>query len=56
MDFKVVVTDVFKKQVKSIAKKHSSLKSDLENLIYSLERTQFRESRWVKTASKSVWQ
>jgi hypothetical protein len=32
------VTDVFKKQVKSIAKKHSSLKSDLENLIYSLER------------------
>lgn len=37
MNFNVVVTDVFKKHVKSIAKKHTSLKSDLEKLIVSLE-------------------
>ena len=38
MNFNVFVTDIFKKHVKSIAKKHSSLKSDLENLISSLEK------------------
>ena len=38
MSFNVVVTDTFKKHVKSIAKKHSSLKTDLEKLINSLEK------------------
>lgn len=37
MSYNVVVTDGFKKHAKSIAKKHRSLKSDLENLIESLE-------------------
>jgi mRNA-degrading endonuclease RelE of RelBE toxin-antitoxin system len=37
MSFNVVVTDSFKKHAKSIAKKHPSLKSDLEKLIDSLE-------------------
>jgi hypothetical protein len=37
MNFKVVVTDGFKKQAKGIAKKHRFLKSDLTKLIYSLE-------------------
>lgn len=37
MSFNIVVTDGFKKHAKSIAKKHRSLKSDLETLIYSLE-------------------
>ena len=37
MIFKIVVTDGFKKHAKSIAKKHRSLKSDLEKLIASLQ-------------------
>ena len=37
MSFNVVVTDGFKKHAKSIAKKHRSLKSDLEKLISSIE-------------------
>lgn len=37
MSFSVVVTDGFKKHAKSIAKKHPSLKSDLKNLVGSLE-------------------
>ncbi len=37
MSFSVVVTDAFKKQAKKIAKKHPSLKSDLSQLIHSLE-------------------
>jgi len=37
MSFNVVVTDGFKKHAKSIAKKHHSLKSDLDKLIGSLE-------------------
>ena len=37
MSFNVVVTDGFKKHAKGIAKKHRSLKSDLNNLINSLE-------------------
>lgn len=37
MNFNVVVTDGFKKHAKSIAKKHRSLKSDLDKLIDSLE-------------------
>lgn len=37
MSFNVVVTDGFKKHAKGIAKKHHSLKSDLDKLIHSLE-------------------
>jgi mRNA-degrading endonuclease RelE of RelBE toxin-antitoxin system len=37
MSFNVVVTDGFKKHAKSIAKKHRSLKSDLDKLIDSLQ-------------------
>lgn len=37
MSFNVVVTDGFKKHAKGIAKKHRSLKSDLDKLIDSLE-------------------
>lgn len=37
MSFNVVVTDGFKKHAKGIAKKHRSLKTDLGNLIESLE-------------------
>ena len=37
MNFNVVVTDGFKKHAKGIAKKHRSLKSDLNKLIDSLE-------------------
>lgn len=37
MSYNVVVTDGFRKHVKSIAKKHPSLKSDLKKLIDSLE-------------------
>jgi len=37
MSFNIVVTDGFKKHAKSIAKKHHSLKSDLDKLIGSLE-------------------
>ena len=37
MSFNVVVTDGFKKRAKGIAKKHRSLKSDLDKLINSLE-------------------
>jgi hypothetical protein len=38
MNFNVIVTSGFKKQAKGIGKKHPSLKSDIENLIYSLEK------------------
>ena len=38
MNFNVVVTDGFKKHAKGIAKKHPSLKSDLDKLIDSLEK------------------
>ncbi|MBK8807994.1 MAG: type II toxin-antitoxin system RelE/ParE family toxin [Bacteroidales bacterium] len=38
MSFNVIVTTVFKKQAKSIAKKHHSLKTDIEKLIASLEK------------------
>jgi mRNA-degrading endonuclease RelE of RelBE toxin-antitoxin system len=37
MSFNVIVTTGFKKYAKSIAKKHRSLKADLEGLIVSLE-------------------
>lgn len=37
MNFKVIVTSGFKKHAKRIAKKHSSLKSDISILIDSLE-------------------
>lgn len=37
MSFNVVVSDSFKKHAKGIAKKHRSLKSDLNKLIDSLE-------------------
>jgi hypothetical protein len=37
MSFNVVVTDGFKKHAKGIAKKHRSLKNDLNKLIVSLE-------------------
>jgi mRNA-degrading endonuclease RelE of RelBE toxin-antitoxin system len=37
MSFNVIVTTAFKKQTKSIAKKHRSLKSDISLLINSLE-------------------
>ncbi len=37
MNFSVVVTDSFKKHAKSIAKKHHSLKSDINKLVDSLE-------------------
>jgi len=37
MSFNIVVTNGFKKHAKSIAKKHRSLKSDLNKLIDSLE-------------------
>jgi hypothetical protein len=37
MSFDIVVTDGFKKHAKGIAKKHRSLKSDLDKLISSLE-------------------
>lgn len=37
MSYKILVTDGFKKQAKSIAKKHRSLKSDLEKLTASLK-------------------
>lgn len=38
MSFNIVVTDSFKKQAKGIAKKHPSLRSDLNKLIDSLEK------------------
>ncbi|MCF8372908.1 MAG: type II toxin-antitoxin system RelE/ParE family toxin [Bacteroidales bacterium] len=37
MSFNIIVTESFKKQAKGIAKKHHSLKSDLEKLVDSLE-------------------
>ena len=37
MNYKVLLTDGFKKHAKSIAKKHHSLKSDLGKLIASLK-------------------
>jgi mRNA-degrading endonuclease RelE of RelBE toxin-antitoxin system len=37
MSFNVVVTDSFKKHIKSIAKKYPSIKTDLEKLVNSLE-------------------
>lgn len=37
MSFNVVVTDGFKKHAKDLAKKHRSLKNDLNQLIDSLE-------------------
>jgi len=39
MSYKIIVTDSFKKHAKSIAKKHQSLKTDLEKLISSLKIT-----------------
>lgn len=38
MSFNVIVTTGFKKHAKSIAKKHRSLKTDIEELISSLEQ------------------
>jgi len=38
MSFNVIVTSGFKKHAKSIAKKHHSLKIDIEELIGSLEQ------------------
>ena len=37
MSFNVIVTSGFKKHAKGIGKKHSSLKSDIDALISSLE-------------------
>lgn len=37
MSFKILLSDTFQKNFKQLAKKHSSLKSDLFNLIESLE-------------------
>jgi len=38
MNFNVIVTSGFIKHAKSIVKKHPSLKSDIQELIYSLEK------------------
>jgi hypothetical protein len=38
MNFNVIVTTGFKKHAKSIGKKHPSLKTDIEDLISSLEK------------------
>ena len=38
MSFNVIVTSCFKKHAKSIAKKHHSLKTDIEELINSSEQ------------------
>ena len=38
MSFNVIVTTGFKKHAKSITKKHRSLKTDIEELISSLEQ------------------
>jgi mRNA-degrading endonuclease RelE of RelBE toxin-antitoxin system len=38
MSFNVIVTSGFKKQAKVIAKKHRSLKTDIEELVVSLEK------------------
>jgi hypothetical protein len=38
MNFNVIVTSGFKKHAKSIAKKHRSLKTDIKELIDSLEK------------------
>jgi hypothetical protein len=38
MNFNVIVTSGFKKQAKSIGKKHPSLKSDIGDMISSLEK------------------
>ncbi len=38
MSFNVIVTSGFKKHAKGIAKKHRSLKTDIEELIDSLEK------------------
>jgi len=38
MSFNVIVTSGFKKHAKNIAKKHRSLKSDIDMLIGSLEK------------------
>jgi hypothetical protein len=37
MSFKILLSDTFQRNFKQLAKKHSSLKSDLFNLIESLE-------------------
>jgi hypothetical protein len=37
MSFKILLSDTFKRNFKQLAKKHLSLKSDLLNLIQSLE-------------------
>ena len=42
MSFNVIVTTGFKKYAKSIGKKHHSLKSDIEALIVSLDKTLYR--------------
>lgn len=38
MSYKVLVTDGFKKHAKGVAKKHRSLKSDLDQIISFLEK------------------
>ena len=38
MNFNIIVTSGFKKQAKRIAKKHRSLKTDIESLIDTLEK------------------
>ena len=55
MNYKILVTDGFKKHAKSIAKKHHSLKSDLGKLIASLKENPFRENLSEKIAIKLAW-
>jgi mRNA-degrading endonuclease YafQ of YafQ-DinJ toxin-antitoxin module len=55
MSFNVVVTDGFKKHAKSIAKKHRSLKSDLDKLIDSLQDNPTQGELLEKTVTRFAW-
>jgi mRNA-degrading endonuclease RelE of RelBE toxin-antitoxin system len=56
LSYNVVVTDGFKKHAKDIAKKHRSLKADLEKLIDSLEENPIQGVPLVKIATKYACQ
>lgn len=55
MSFNVVVTDGFKKHAKGIAKKHRSLKPDLDKLIGSLEENPTQGEALGKDSSSSTF-
>lgn len=55
MNYKIELSENFKKEAKKLSEKHPSLKTDLTSLFKELEKIQLQELHLVMIFTKSVW-